>query len=293
MKVITEATLRNELRAEMPESYTVPDGMMLSPAAREYLQMAKIKVVEKKQNKPLTISYSEPVEQNKNPRITAEYKKKKFVSEEAEDTCVTAFEERKAAEEKAAEKKPKYVDEQTGAFYFEKPEHMTQLHGNLLVNKDDKRILFRGKLDSLEADFVLKQTELLDMGEDRSIVMDLEDVLGSIREIMKCDVLDLPFERETIIGLTHDELRAHSHNPLKYYKVKQMVLPSYKLGHTYAILNYLRAQVREVEVAAATAFNNGKGFDKADIIEELNRMSSAMHIIMCKYLAKIQSEEEN
>ena len=276
MKVITEATLRNELKAEHPEAYIVPDNMMLSPAAREYLQMQKIKVVEKKQNKPLTISYSEPVEQNSNPRITPEYKKKVDPQSEEEPA-----------------KKPKYVDDQTGAFYYDKPEHMTQLHGNILVNKDDKRILFRGKLDSLEADFVLKQTELIDMGEDRSLIMDLEDVLTSIREIMKSDVLDLPFERETMIGLTHDELRAHSHNPLKYYKVKQMVLPSYTLGHTYAILNYLRAQVREVEVAAATAFNNGKGFDKADIIEELNRMSSAMHILMCKYLAKVQSEEEN
>ena len=276
MKIITEAVLRNELRAEEPEAYIVPDGCRLSPAAREYLQQRKIRIVEKKQNKPLTISFSSPIEQSTNERITPEYKKAP-----------------KHEEEEETEKKPKYVDDQTGAFYYDKPEHMTQLHGNILVNKDDKRIAFRGKLDSLEADFVLKQTELIDMGADRSMIEDLEDVLNSIREIMKCDVLNLPFERETIIGLNHEELRAHSHNPLKYYKVKQMVLPSYTLGHTYAILNYLRAQVREVEVAAATAFNNGKGFDKADIIEELNRMSSAMHILMCKYLAKIQSEEEN
>ena len=38
MKVITEAMLRDELtRSEITE-YRVPDGMMLSPAAREYLQ---------------------------------------------------------------------------------------------------------------------------------------------------------------------------------------------------------------------------------------------------------------
>ena len=70
-----------------------------------------------------------------------------------------------------------------------------------------------------------------------------------------------------------------------------MVLPSYTLGKTYAILNLLRTAVRETEVAAAAAFNNGKGYDRADIIEELNRMSSAMHIIMCKYLAKKQAQE--
>lgn len=61
---------------------------------------------------------------------------------------------------------------------------MTQLAGNRLVAKDDKRILFRGKLDALEALFVLNQTILIEMGEDMSIVEDLEDVLTSIREMM-------------------------------------------------------------------------------------------------------------
>ena len=187
--------------------------------------------------------------------------------------------------------KPKYVDDTTGAFYFEKPEHMTQLAGNRLVAKDDKRILFRGKLDALEALFVLNQTILIEMGEDMSIVEDLEDVLTSIREMMRCDVLEEPFTRETIIGLTHAELREHSHYPMKYYKVKQMVLPSYKLGKTYALLNQMRTAVRETEVAAATAFHNGKSYDRGDIIEELNRMSSAMHILMCKQLAKLQNQE--
>ena len=69
------------------------------------------------------------------------------------------------------------------------------------------------------------QTILLEMQEDQEFIDDLEDILVSLREMMRCDVLDEPFTRETIIGLTHEELRAHSHNPMKYYKVKQMVLP--------------------------------------------------------------------
>ena len=131
----------------------------------------------------------------------------------------------------------------------------------------------------------------MEMGEDMSLIEDLEDVLNSIREMMRCDVLEEPFTRDKIIGLTHAELREHSHYPMKYYKVKQMVLPSYKLGKTYALLNQMRTAVRETEVAAATAFHNGKGYDRCDIIEELNRMSSAMHILMCKHLAKLQNQE--
>ena len=103
---------------------------------------------------------------------------------------------------------------------------------------------------------------------------------------MRCDVMDEPFRRECIIGLSHAELREHSHNPMKFYNVKQMVLPDYTLGKAYALLNQLRAAVREAEVAAATAFHEGRSYNREDIIQELNRMSSAMHIIMCKYLAE-------
>ena len=38
-------------------------------------------------------------------------------------------------------------------------------------------------------------------------------------------------------------------------------------------------------MAAANAFYDGFRFSRSDIIEELNRLSSALHIMMCKYLA--------
>ena len=53
----------------------------------------------------------------------------------------------------------------------------------------------------------------------------------------------------------------------------------------FALLNQLRTAVRETEVAAAEAFHDGAKYTRGDIIEELNRMSSAMHIMMCRYLA--------
>ena len=83
------------------------------------------------------------------------------------------------------DKKPRFVDYETGAFYFEKPEHMTHLYGNVLVPKDHKRIYFRGKLDSLETIFVLNQTLLLEMGEDQSLIDDLQDILESAGELEK------------------------------------------------------------------------------------------------------------
>ena len=119
MKVITEAILRDELRASKPETYVIPDGDTRSPAAREYLQQLKIKIIKEK-DKPLP-------------------------KEKVEITATEVPGIRKAETVTPAPPKPKYVDDATGAFYYEKPEHMTQLVRNVLVNKDDKRIVFRGK----------------------------------------------------------------------------------------------------------------------------------------------------
>lgn len=270
MKVITEAILRDELRASKPDSYVIPEGKILSPAGREYLQQCKIKIVSQKEQK-----YGKPERNSEKPANEPKAEK------EIVATAVPKMPEVEISEAV----KPKFIDYETGAYYFEKPEHMTHLFGNILVPKDHKRIVFRGKLDSLEALFVLNQTLFMEMEHLDKLVEDLDDIVSSLREMMRCDVLDETFRREYIIGLTHKELREHSHNPMKFYNVKQMVLPDRKLGKTYALLNQLRTAVRETEVAAASAFHNGKTYDRKDIIEELNRMSSAMHIIMCKYLA--------
>nr|WP_296007339.1 ATP-binding protein [uncultured Blautia sp.] len=268
MKVITEAALRSELRASTPESYTVPEGKILSPAAREYLQQCKIRIEDGRNKK----------------RVNREEKDSE--KPEIQATEVLPMPQVQVAKEA----KPRFVDYDTGAYYYEKPEHMTHLFGNTLVPKDHKRIFFRGKLDSLETLFVLNQTILLEMGESQKLIDDLQDILVSLREMMRCDVMNEPFRRELIIGLNHAELREHSHNPMKFYKIKQMVLPDYTLGKAYALLNQLRAAVRETEVAATTAFHEGREYTREDIIEELNRMSSAMHIVMCKYLAEAYKE---
>jgi len=161
---------------------------------------------------------------------------------------------------------------------------MTQLFGNVLVAKDHPRIHFRGKLDSLQALVVLDQVQIAE-GGCQKLVDDLGNILGVLREMMRCDVLDEAFKNETIIGLTHAELRERSHNPQKFFGVQYMQLPDYTMGRDYALLNQLRAAVRETEVAATEAFRVGNKYTRKDIIEELNRLSSAIHIMMCMYLA--------
>lgn len=251
MKAITEEMLRLELRSAQPDTYYIPEGKILTPAAREYLQQRKIKIGKEGQAKVVATEVP-PM-----PQI-----------------------EMRAPEGP----KPKFVDYETGAYYMEKPEHMTHLYGNVLVVKHHPRILFRGKLDSLQALIVMAQVQIAEGGKQK-LVDDLGNVLDILREMMRCDVLDEAFRNETIIGLTHAELRERSHDPKKFYGIQQMVLPDYTMGKDYALLNQIRTCVRETEVAAAQAFREGTKCTRGDIIEELNRLSSAMHIMMCMYLA--------
>ena len=181
--------------------------------------------------------------------------------------------------------KPKFVDYDSGALYMAKPEHMTHLYGNVLVPKNHPRILFRGKLDSLQALVVLDQAIIAEGSGSQRLIDDLGNILGILREMMRCDVLEEEFKNEYIIGLNHAQLRERSHDPMKFYNIKQMVLPDYTMGKHYALLNQLRTAIRETEEAAVTAFQQGTKYTRKDIVEELNRMSSALHIMMCMYLA--------
>ena len=248
MKIITEAMLRDELRRSEITEYYVPAGKMLSPAARGYLQQRKIKIDRE----------AEPGRQR---------------------------EASPAKEAPAAAPLPaKYRDYETGALYLEKPEYMTQLEGDMLVVKNHPRIAFRGKLDSLQSLIVLDQAILNEKTGYGKLIAELDDILGVLREIMRCDALNEPLCVEKIIGLTPDELHERSHAPMKFFHVKYMRLPDYKMGAAYAMLNQLRAAVREAEVTAVNAFKNGTSYERQDILEIFNRLSSAVHIMMCLYL---------
>ena len=297
MKAITEDFLRYELRSSQPEVYVIPEGKILTPAAREYLQQRKIRV-EKAGGYTYTHQLKAPVQKAEQPEEKEAQKQpepKKTESKSRPHVVATEVPQPEEVEipVQVTVPKPKYVDYETNAFYYEKPEHMTQLFGNKLVCKDHPRILFRGKLDALQADVVLAQAMIQAAGGSQSLIEDLADVLKDLREMMKCEVLDEKMDVETIIGLTHEELRAQSHNPMKYYKIKQMVLPDYTMGTEYAWLNRLRTAIRETEVAACQAFHSGKTYIRTDIIEELNRLSSALHIMMCRHLSGWYSEADN
>ena len=161
-----------------------------------------------------------------------------------------------------------------GGYLEEKPEHMTHLNAEVLVSKSHPRILFRGSMDTLEAELILAQLAVPRLSGK------LEEILSLARNILRCDVLDEPLEIPPLWGLTEAELRHRSHFPQAYYGIAHF-MPSAADGEAIARLNRARTASREAELKACAAFSDREGIPtRPDILRTLNRMSSMLYLLM-------------
>ncbi|MCR4672155.1 MAG: ATP-binding protein [Lachnospiraceae bacterium] len=257
MKLIAEAEARSIVEKTRPEVFYIPEGRVLSPAARDYLNTQLVRI---------------DVEKN---RQDNDFLRKRMAGDgslEKHSSC------RHCAP-------GNYTDDATGEAIAEKPEAMTAISRNRLVYKDDPRIMYRGKIDSVQALVVYIQALVAEKSGCQVLLGDLGSVLDALRVLMRAEVLGEELPAVKVMGLDNDALREQSHDPERFYHVKQMTLPDYSMGLVYASLNLLRTQLREAEVLAVAAFREGSTVARNDIIRELNRLSSAVHIIMCRQLA--------
>ncbi|MBU5483163.1 cobalamin adenosyltransferase [Clostridium sp. MSJ-11] len=168
-----------------------------------------------------------------------------------------------------------------GGYLEDKPEHMTHLYGNVLVFKDHKRIILRGKIDSLESKILETQIICSKLGMTK-IVNDLQEILDFVRNIIRCEVLNEKLEGFLLQGMTAEELRERSHNPQKYFGIGHF-LPDHDMGEVVVALNSCRSLTRETELTAFSAFKNEYGdVEREDLIRGLNRLSSLFWIMMFK-----------
>ena len=176
--------------------------------------------------------------------------------------------------------RPKYCT-LSGAVLAEKPEHMTHLKGNILVDKDHPRIAFRGWIDALEAELLLAQQAAA--GEGLTALADeLGEALAFTRRFIRCDVLDEPVGPIHLCGYTAEQLREVSHYPDKHLGQPHF-LPSCTDAHALLAVNRARTVARQTELAAYAAFRDADGgVTRDDIIQGLNRLSSLLWILMCK-----------
>ena len=171
-----------------------------------------------------------------------------------------------------------------GGVLHEKPEHMTHLYGNVLVFKDHPRIVFRGMLDTLEAETLLCQKTAHQEGYT-ALPAALQQVLDFVRRLIPCDVLNEPVGEVSFGGMTPGQLREHSHYPQKYYDTPHF-MPDYTMPQTMLSLNHLRTVVRRTDLAAYRAFRTEDGaVTRDDMILALNRLSSYLWILMIQLKA--------
>ena len=172
----------------------------------------------------------------------------------------------------------------SGAVLAEKPEHMTHLKGNILVDKDHPRIAFRGCIDSLEAEILLAQQTCAGAGYP-TLTQELEEVLAFVRRFIRFDVLDEPVGEIELCGYGPAELREYSHYPEKHLGQPHF-MPNYTDSPAILAVNKVRTVVRRTELAAYAAFRDADGgVKRPDMILGLNRLSSLMWIMMIKLKA--------
>ena len=183
----------------------------------------------------------------------------------------------------AEEAKPQRYKLLGGGFAEEKPEHMTHLHGDVLVHKTHPRIAFRGAIDTLEAELILCALDA-----DEKTAKDLAEILSFARMLLRCDVLNEPVPVGKLCGLSPEELRSHSHRPQDFYGQPHF-MPSASDGSLIARLNRCRCAAREAELRAVAAFSDADGVPtRPDILQAMNRLSSMLYILMIRCKSKRQ-----
>lgn len=243
--VVTDIELRSRWYADRRDKLAVPDGAILTPAAKDFIRENKIELICGAESSEGGFTVNPiPRENGKNV----------------------------------------FVDAATGEKLYDKRENYTHLRGNLLVPKTHPQIRFRGRLDSLIAEIVQVQTVSNSEGE-HELVKDLDEILRFTRKILTAEVNDSPFGEFTILGMNSSQLRHASQNVRETFGIDHPV-PSYQHGAVCAALNKLRTCVRETELSAADAFPDSR----IDIIEALNRLSSAVYILYCRKLSGYYGE---
>ena len=158
----------------------------------------------------------------------------------------------------------------TGGYMEEKPENMTHLFGEVLVEKTHPRIAFRGAMDSLEAELLLCALEVPKWEKE------LTEALQLTRTLLRCEVMGEPLAEAPLGGLDAKALRERSHRPQDFYGQPHF-MPAVSDGAAVLHLNRVRCAVRHGERMAVAAMP-----DRTDLIRALNRMSSFVYLLMIR-----------
>ena len=171
---------------------------------------------------------------------------------------------------------------------------MTHLSGNHLVAKTHGRIAFRGLVDTMEAEVLEAQVLASELGEG-GFCGYLGEILDYLRAIMAAEVKETALPPPFLFGMDAEEIHRRSHDTEGSFGMAAP-LPAYTQGPLAARLNTLRAKLREAELFAVKVFGphtpgtadteEADLYPREDIILALNRLSSALWWLYCKYTSR-------
>jgi len=269
--IITEYELRANWHKDKPSVITIPRGSVITPAARDFLRDKGIKV---------QLEGDGVIDLNRINYSTARHS----LIEREQPGWDNHM--RPAGEAPPVHPEPSGGREASGP-KPPKPEHMTHLHGSHLVCKNHPVIALRGQLDLFHCELNEAELWLRERGEWQ-LDEQLEEIAAFARQLMVAEVRQEPFQIQTLLGYTVDELREVSHHPEQHFGVKHTHL-SIAQGPVAIKLHCLRAKAREVELYANQAFTDSEGnCTRTDIVTALNRLSSAFYILACQARAKYE-----
>lgn len=259
MKVLTEADLRAARLSANTKEYHVSANVFVTPLAKEFLRDRGISLVIGSSSESSTQGEQEAAGKGK---VSPNGSEKRHSS-----MTVTKL--------SSGSGKPMYIDAETGEEYETKPEEMTHLRGNLLVYKTHPRIVFRGRLDGLQARILLLQKKSYVSEAARR---DLQDILDCVRQVLGAEVKGEKIADSLIFGLNEEQIHRMSHHVKEEFGIGHPI-PDHTMSEFALELNLLRTEVRKAELAAAEAFPKK---DDLGIIKVLNRLSSGVYIMFCR-----------
>lgn len=179
-----------------------------------------------------------------------------------------------------------------GSDVIHKPALLTHLDNHNLVLKTHPRIVLRGRLDSITAECIVLQHQLPAVQEFPAVAGYFADLRSFMGRVLRAEVTGEALGDLAMGDMDTDTLHKISHNPLKYLQHDHIV-PAAEHGLDVALLNRLRAEVREVELLAAEIYLDvSLQLSRSDIVTGLNRLSSAIYVLMMLILVARRGHAE-
>ncbi|GGE61107.1 ethanolamine utilization cobalamin adenosyltransferase [Streptosporangium jomthongense] len=251
---ITETSLRHEFGLAHGSEVHLPQGSRLTPSASQLLAERKIRV--------------------------------KYIGDDGrvflpDESGAGASQKASVHPLTSANKRPGNACALCNSQVEKKTQLLTLLDGEKLVPKTHPRIALRGKLDTLISQTVWVQTQFAANFEKYPALQHaLADLRSFMGNLLRSEVTGDAQPEISMGDLADETIHRISHNPLKYLGHDHIV-PELKHGPNVSLINVLRAIAREAEVEACRTFQTDS-FDitRPDIVQGLNRLSSALYVLM-------------